>query len=82
MLFGETRRLATEAKTEAATATGNATAALARIDAHEQICTERQGHIIADLKEIKDFLKRVVWAILAGAVILLYNTLRQHGAVP
>ncbi len=31
----------------------NANSALAKIDAHEQICAERQGHIIESLTELK-----------------------------
>jgi hypothetical protein len=71
----EALRLAGEAKT-------NAQAALAAIAEHTKVCEQRQGSIISDLKEIKDFLKKLVWAIIVAAAVLAYNTLKSHGVMP
>lgn len=49
--------------------------------AHEQLCLQRQGTIIADLKEVKDFLKRAFWALLAAVLAVLYDVLRSRGII-
>lgn len=48
--------------------------AYARIEAHEAVCAERQGHIILGLQDLKrgvEGLYRRFWAIAVGVVSLL-----------
>lgn len=48
--------------------------AIAKIEAHEMVCAERQGHIILGLQELKrgvEGLYRRFWAIAVGVVSLL-----------
>lgn len=71
----EAIRMADEAKQASATA-------LSRMEGHEKICTERQGHIIDDLKEIKEFLKRVMFGLLVAAALLVYNIFKLKGILP
>lgn len=52
----------------------SANRAISLIEAHERICTERQGHIIQGIQELKrgvEGLYRRFWAIAVGVVSLL-----------
>lgn len=49
--------------------------------AHEQLCLQRQGTIIKDLAEVKDFLKKAFWALLVAAATIIYDILRTRGIV-
>lgn len=78
----EAIRMADEAKGLAAAASQAAQNSLAEIQKHAEVCSQRQGAIVKDLQEIKDFVKRAIWALLAGAAVLCYNTLKSHGVMP
>lgn len=45
--------------------------AIARIEGHEQVCTERQQHIIASLNDLKRGVERINGRFLAGAGTLI-----------
>lgn len=48
--------------------------AIAKIEAHELVCAERQGHIIQSLQEVKrgvEGLYRRFWAAALGIIVLL-----------
>jgi len=50
--------------------------ALARIETHEAVCAERQGHIIQGIQELKrgvEGLYRRFWGIAVGVVTLLLS---------
>jgi hypothetical protein len=54
----------------------SANRALSLIEAHERICSERQGHIIANLAELKrgvDGLYRRFWTVAVGVIALLVS---------
>lgn len=48
--------------------------AIAKIEAHEMVCAERQGHIILSLQDVKrgvEGLYRRFWAAAIGIIICL-----------
>lgn len=49
----------------------NATSAIALISAHEQVCTERQGHIIQGISELKQDVKGLFLRFWVAAVTLI-----------
>jgi hypothetical protein len=52
--------------------------AIALIEKHESVCTERQGHIIENLRDLKrgvEGLYRRFWAAALGIITLLLGTL-------
>lgn len=52
----------------------NATRAIALIEAHEKVCTERQGHILENLHDLKrgvEGLYRRFWLAAIGCISLL-----------
>lgn len=52
----------------------SANKAISLIEAHERVCTERQGHINANLQDIKrgvEGLYRRFWLAATGAISLL-----------
>lgn len=52
--------------------------AIALIESHEKVCTERQGHIIESLNDLKrgvEGLYRRFWATALGIITLLLGTL-------
>lgn len=52
----------------------NANRAIALIESHEKICTERQTHIIESLQDLKrgvEGLYRRFWAAALGIIVLL-----------
>ena len=53
-----------------------ATRAISLIEAHERICSERQGHIIQNLSELKrgmEGLYRRFWSVAVGVIALLIS---------
>ena len=84
-MFGRTTEainVAREAKTKAENAESGAASALSRLEGHEKVCAERQGHIIADLAEIKKFLTWVIRGVLAGGAMVAYQVLHSKGVLP
>lgn len=75
----EAIRMADEAKTISTSALARAESGFAELNKHAEVCAQRQGSIITDLKEIKELVKRVTWALLAAGAVLAYNTLKVHG---
>ena len=56
----------------------NATKAISLIEKHEVVCTERQGHIIENLRDLKtgvEGLYRRFWAAALGIITLLIGAL-------
>jgi hypothetical protein len=54
----------------------NANRAISLFEAHERICSERQGHIIQNLSELKrgvEGLYRRFWAVAVGVITLLIS---------
>ena len=54
----------------------SANRAISLIEAHERICSERQGHIIENLSELKrgvEGLYRRFWAVAVGVIALLIS---------
>ncbi len=54
----------------------NANRAISLIEAHERICSERQGHIIQNLSELKrgvEGLYRRFWTVAVGVIALLIS---------
>ena len=52
--------------------------AIALIESHERVCTERQGHIIESLRDLKtgiEGLYRRFWATALGIITLLLGAL-------
>lgn len=52
--------------------------AIALIESHEKVCTERQGHIIAGIADLKrgvEGLYRRFWAAALGIIALLIGAL-------
>jgi hypothetical protein len=52
----------------------SANKAIALIETHERVCTERQGHIIENLRDLKtgvEGLYRRFWAAALGIISLL-----------
>jgi hypothetical protein len=52
--------------------------AISLIESHERVCTERQGHIIESLNDLKrgvEGLYRRFWAAALGIITLLLGTL-------
>ena len=52
--------------------------AISLIETHEQVCTERQGHIIENLRDLKrgvEGLYRRFWAAALGIITLLITAL-------
>lgn len=50
--------------------------AIAKIEAHELVCTERQGHIMDSLRDVKrgvEGLYRRFWAAALGIIALLLS---------
>lgn len=50
--------------------------ALARIEGHEKVCAERQGHIMDSLRDVKrgvEGLYRRFWAAAIGIIALLLS---------
>lgn len=54
----------------------SANRAISLIEAHERICSERQGHILENLSELKrgvEGLYRRFWAVAVGVIALLIS---------
>jgi hypothetical protein len=54
----------------------SANRAISLIEAHERICSERQGHILENLSDLKrgvDGLYRRFWAVAVGVIALLIS---------
>ena len=54
----------------------SANRAISLIEAHERICSERQGHIIQNLSELKrgvEGLYRRFWTVAVGVITLLIS---------
>lgn len=52
--------------------------AISLIESHERVCTERQGHIIESLRDLKtgvEGLYRRFWAAALGIITLLIGAL-------
>jgi hypothetical protein len=52
------------------------TKAISLIETHERVCTERQGHIIENLRDLKtgvEGLYRRFWAAALGIITLLLS---------
>lgn len=71
------------------TARDSANKAIALIETHERVCTERQGHIIDNLRDLKtgvDGLYRRFWAaalfiitlLISACGALIYLVLERH----
>lgn len=46
---------------------------------HEQVCSQRQGAILERLKQMESTINKAFWALLAGAVAVIYNILHAGG---
>jgi hypothetical protein len=54
----------------------SANRAISLIEAHERICSERQGHILENLSELKrgvEGLYRRFWTVAVGVIALLIS---------
>lgn len=71
--------MASEAKTAAELAATGAAASLSRLEGHERVCTERQGNIISQLKQVQGLLNKCMWAGWAAAGGAAYIILHGKG---